>query len=893
MKRILLLFSIFHLVLSGFATTYYSQGSLNPALLTSWNTVRTGGGATPASLTLPGDVFVIQSGHSMVTSTNISIGAAGSTLRVEENGTLVGANAINLSGVFEIQDGGTYIHNNTSIGIFNGTENFAAASTVQIEQWVSNDAGLPTQVQWGNLIIARNIGANLSWQLSGSLTVVRGNFEINSTGEGSVVLTENENQLLTIDGDLIVNAGTLIVKSGSDAGTFSNIQVNDDISINGGILDLGLVDFIGNNYLRFKGDLTIMSGGELISSSQFAFVDANGTERQFITAENPVSASIRISQGSMVDLGSPLIFLEGMYFVVAGTLNAGMNIISLPEGQLFVPGGTLNTSVGVDLINGNCTVCTGDGENVFVDWCKATGSRGALNATQGTLLFSQSPASNLYIGYESSPGDVSIVNGTISFTEEGRPTGRGSVVLSANSSLFLDATSFIEGRAFYNANGGKLIIGSVDGITVNEEFGAIIVDGARNYNASGRNSFEYRGEEDQVTGNGLPSTFSGDLIINNLADRNVLLTDPVTIQSGGKLQLQNGNLVTIGSDVLTLAGGATTQGGSKRSFVDGRLIRKGNGTLVFPVGKNGIYSPVTLNGNAGQATDEHSAEYFPGNPRSTYDGTLIDLQVLSAIEYWRIERINGEGARLLTLPFGAHSGVTDPSTIVAAYFDGNSFWHNYKQTAGYTGTAQGGTITTSTAAFGIFSLGSTSAENTLPLRLLTFDAKKQGMDRLINWEISLGDNPVYFEVLASVDNRNFVKLGTVNASLPQLKYNFVDRNSLDETTYYRLRVVGVDGKVYHSRIVVVFAGTNNQNLITLYPTITRGSATLSVTSPDSKRLQVTVSGVQGTIIQHHFMQLKAGENRLNIDLSSLSPGTYLVTTIDERNKRQTLKLIKQ
>ncbi|MEO6181598.1 MAG: hypothetical protein ABIP71_00520, partial [Verrucomicrobiota bacterium] len=39
------------LVVSSNAATYYSQGSVDPGLTTSWNDVRVGGGLSPANFT--------------------------------------------------------------------------------------------------------------------------------------------------------------------------------------------------------------------------------------------------------------------------------------------------------------------------------------------------------------------------------------------------------------------------------------------------------------------------------------------------------------------------------------------------------------------------------------------------------------------------------------------------------------------------------------------------------------------------------------------------------------------------------------------------------------------------------------------------------------------------
>src|SRR5262245_34528617 len=75
------------------ATTFYSQGSLAPNLTTSWNSIRAGGGSTPANFT-SGDTFVIQNTHNMGTTATWTVSGAGSTIQIESGGTLTANNLV-------------------------------------------------------------------------------------------------------------------------------------------------------------------------------------------------------------------------------------------------------------------------------------------------------------------------------------------------------------------------------------------------------------------------------------------------------------------------------------------------------------------------------------------------------------------------------------------------------------------------------------------------------------------------------------------------------------------------------------------------------------------------------------------------------------------------------
>ena len=164
------------------ATTFYSQGSLPPEVLASWNTSRTGGGTPPTSFT-DGDIFVIQNTHNMSTLTTWSVSGSGSKVEIESGGTLTANNAVTLGSTttFQIDGGGTYVHNNNSAygsTIFNGTESFAATSTVILNN--SNTTG-PSGVTFGNLTIDFTTDPGGVVNCSGGITTINGNLTVTST----------------------------------------------------------------------------------------------------------------------------------------------------------------------------------------------------------------------------------------------------------------------------------------------------------------------------------------------------------------------------------------------------------------------------------------------------------------------------------------------------------------------------------------------------------------------------------------------------------------------------------------------------------------------------------------------------------------------------------------
>ena len=265
------------------ANTYYSTGSFAPNDLNSWKSNRSGNGMTPSSFTNNGDLFVIQAGDVMVTTASWTFGNVGSALEIESGGVLQADHQILFTGNFQLDNGSTYIHNNpfsvsSSAGasIFGGTEIFNAGSKVEIRDWVNNTTPLPS-ISWGSLVLnyERNLGGN--WNQNAALTNVQGNLTVKRTGTTgqSFRLTGTNNLNLTIAGSLEIENGILIAKDNQSSGV-SVVQVNGDIIVIDGTLDLGTVNLKPDNELRFKGNFLVIGSGAVTSQSDNAMLVANG-----------------------------------------------------------------------------------------------------------------------------------------------------------------------------------------------------------------------------------------------------------------------------------------------------------------------------------------------------------------------------------------------------------------------------------------------------------------------------------------------------------------------------------------------------------------------------------------------------------------------------------------
>ena len=439
-----------------FGTTFYSQGSCAPEVIASWNESRAGGGNTPLNFT-SGDVFVVQGGHSMTTGANWSISGTGSVLWIENGGILTATFPVTLAKAttFKIDDGGTFIHNNTgapSSTIFNGTESFSANSTFWIKNWIGNLYVIPSGITWGNLII--DVPAlSGSWNQVGNVATVKGILDIRQTGgsENEFRLCSRSNSSCTLNlANIHVSGGILSIQGGGTTGAPDiHTIVIGDILVTGGKFDLGTN---GYSNISLSGNLTISDQGIVMNSGAASKIifSKTGTQSVNLTTDAMSSTLINVDiiAGCTVEMNSCWVMSSLSTMNVYGTLNT--NNYTLKPRALNV-GGVLNLGNGVLDQIGTAAIIIGG---------PSLGYSGTINC-QGIINMAPSSFASFLI----QPGGVlNLDSGTVNmnhtmatfFIDTGGTLNCGSGrVASINSTL----------STFILNPGGTLVTGSPDGIT--------------------------------------------------------------------------------------------------------------------------------------------------------------------------------------------------------------------------------------------------------------------------------------------------------------------------------------------------------------------------------------------------------------------------------------------
>lgn len=176
---------------------------------------------------------------------------------------------------------------------------------------------------------------------------------------------------------------------------------------------------------------------------------------------------------------------------------------------------------------------------------------------------------------------------------------------------------------------------------------------------------------------------------------------------------------------------------------------------------------------------------------------------------------------------------------------------------------------------------------TLPVKLLGFSASYKAGQTILNWQTENEVNFDHYEIERSTNGKDFLLVGTKAAagSFNKTNYQHADdiSSSTENTFYYRLRMVDIDGKFSYSNTILIRkdqAGAVKSLLLSPNPVTSSGALTLRMNTDSRKSVEIRVLDVTGKLILKQQNQLSEGLNSISISNNSrLQPGIYTVQVI--------------
>lgn len=189
----------------------------------------------------------------------------------------------------------------------------------------------------------------------------------------------------------------------------------------------------------------------------------------------------------------------------------------------------------------------------------------------------------------------------------------------------------------------------------------------------------------------------------------------------------------------------------------------------------------------------------------------------------------------------------------------------------------------------------------LPIHLLSFTAKSQNNDILLQWRTSRETNSHYFAIEKSYNGQTFVEVSKVAAagnSNTVLNYAFKDAlvNSYSGNVYYRIKMTDTDGKYQYSPVAVVTLKPTTVTSITkFYPTvISEGQQVFTeMLSPKNQPLNIRYFDDSGKLLGFASQPLITGYNRIKLMIPAGIASGWLVIKFSAEAFSESIPLLKQ
>jgi hypothetical protein len=751
----------------------------------------------------------------------------GGILRVSASGLTGNGAGVNLS---------NFVYENASILEYTLTSSFSSSGVTYFPNADAN-----------TIPIFRITSISGSTPGGGSATVINGVIEVNSpftwagagtkTFRNGIIGTSDMSQGTTgqwiISGTTAIMGGTGALVLGTNGLVINSgtvVTMNSDKAINTGTITVNGTLNCGSNLVSGTGIFTLSSGATLGIGSADGIVTTGST------------GNIQVSGTRTFSSSANYIYNGGSAQVTGAGLPSTVNNL------------TINNSAGVTLTS-------------------STTVNGIMTLMSGTFALSSSQTLSYGVA-----GILNYNGSALQTTTDAElPTSNGpaSIVINNSSGVNLHSSRNIAGTL--TLTNGTFAVGA-NTLTISNP----IVCTSGSLGCGCTSSIE-------ITGSGSGINIPGNITdLNNLTISNL---NGATLQSSltlaGILTLTSGNLTTTNSNLLTLDVAGTISGGSSTSFINGPLAKNTNttATFTFPVGKEGIYKSIGIIPTSTNTTT-FKVEYF-NTPYSNTTTLGTGLVGVSSLNYCEISRSGSTPADAKVIfSWNILEGVTVPSELRVAHWDGSA-WQNMGNSAYTTGPS--GTVTSNVVtSFSPFALGSSTANNALPVELTSFISNVSPERNVkLDWITSREINNTGFEVLRKLQTENnWINLGFVKGkgtAQSTANYTFEDKKLNSGKYEYKLKQIDNNGnyKYFNLNNIIEIKLPEKYSISQNYPNPFNPVTKIDFDLPFDSRVRIVVYDMLGreikTLASGELKQ--AGFYTVELNAANLASGMYFYRMI--------------
>ena len=184
-----------------------------------------------------------------------------------------------------------------------------------------------------------------------------------------------------------------------------------------------------------------------------------------------------------------------------------------------------------------------------------------------------------------------------------------------------------------------------------------------------------------------------------------------------------------------------------------------------------------------------------------------------------------------------------------------------------------------------------SCMQVLAAELLSFDGYNNGKTNVLRWSIGEASNMLHYLVERSVDGlTDWEEVGRVKAKNEvDIQYQLEDNNPM-EVSYYRLKMVELDGRFTLSDIILVEAAKDRE--LQVVPNPSRERVALRFTTNEVGHAQIELYDLTGKLVRKLDVITVAGVNEQPISIADLQAGFYTLT-VHSGEGSESIRLLKK
>ncbi len=185
--------------------------------------------------------------------------------------------------------------------------------------------------------------------------------------------------------------------------------------------------------------------------------------------------------------------------------------------------------------------------------------------------------------------------------------------------------------------------------------------------------------------------------------------------------------------------------------------------------------------------------------------------------------------------------------------------------------------------------------NPLPITLVKFSASLNADESVnVDWTTVLEVNSAYVSVERSADAVGWEPIGQVATkgnSVGDVNYTYKDVKPLNPISYYRLKMVDLDGKFKYSKVASVSLNGKSAAFV-VFSNPFHDMIRIKVNLPAADKLDLKLTDMLGRTYSAQSYMGQPGDNFINITPFTAPSGLYILN-VNGKSINQTVKLVKE